>query len=213
MYKLTSLVLLASICVFSLSGITAEDQSYIYLPGRQLNQSFTSNRSFPTWVNFEESTFLSLCDENSDKCLSFNHNWDGGSPYYNRVDFKLYSPDSNWDSYLSATRCGAGDSATTVVSVNNRTYKHCKNADDALSLRTTFQLPPDLCQTTCDKDNECVGYSVDMRGQNCLNWMKSTAEGYKHYVYMHEPSLVTFPHPSIQKIKAFAVLNSTSDSN
>ena len=124
MFKFQSLLLVAAACVLRFSPISAEDQSYIYLPGRQLDQNLDHDSYFPTWLYFDESDFLSLCDHNDDKCLTFNHCLDD-----NNSGFKVYNPDSNWDSYLSTTRCGGGDLATTVESRNNRTYKYCDNAD------------------------------------------------------------------------------------
>ena len=212
MYKISNILVLVGAFAFNLSGINADE--FYYLPGRKLDYDKTVKRV--GFVNtdgtyqgtiFSESDYMALCDSNRDNCLSFNH-FDNGE-----VWFSKYYVDSVWDSYLSRTRCDSGVDAENVTSPNGNTYKKCKGYDQYNIQKNTYPLPPDLCQTTCEKDQECVGYAVDTQGQNCITY-KGCANPYSaEYVYMSESNIMTSPLPSFQKMKAFALLNSTMDSN
>jgi len=213
MYKISNILVLAVIFAFNFAGVNADGESYIYLPGKKLDQDPNYQRIGRVDPNYEnyrrldfvEATSLSLCDDNRELCLSMEYN-------SNDMEFKTYNPDSNWDSYLSATRCAKGVVASNKSSPNGNVYKYCADYKDDNAQKATFQLPPQLCQETCEDDEECVGYAVDTPGQNCITY-KAQSNDYSSYVYMPPSNIVTRPYPSIQKMKAFALLNSTSDSN
>jgi len=98
----------------------ADDQTYIYLPSKKLDQDPNYqligrvDAKYENYhrLNFDEPTWLSLCDGNRGLCLSFAYSSSG-------LTFKKYNPDSNWDSYLSTTtRCDKGVVASNKTSPN-----------------------------------------------------------------------------------------------
>lgn len=215
MYKISNILVLAVIFAFNFAGVNADGESYIYLPGKKLDQDpnyqhigrVDKKKENYHPLNFVEATWLSLCDDNRELCLAMEYN-------SNDVEFKTYNPDSNWDSYLSTTRCAKGVVASNKSSPDGNVYKYCADFTDDNTQKATFQLPPQLCQETCDDDEECVGYAVDTEGQNCITYKgHQHDDDYSSYVYMPPSNIVTRPYPSIQKMKAFALLNSTSDAN
>jgi hypothetical protein len=69
--------------------------------------------------------------------------------------------------YVHKTRCVLGITGTTV-STTKTVYKKCTNSSaDVMGPLNTFQLPPHLCQQTCDKSKTCTGYTIDKAGENC----------------------------------------------
>lgn len=214
MYKISNILVLAVIFAFNFAAVNADGESYIYLPGKKLDQDpnlqrigrVDSHNENYQRLNFDEPTWLSLCDGNRELCLSMEYESDS-------LWFKTYNPDSNWDSYLSTTRCGEGVVASNKTSPNGNVYKYCADFSDNNDQKATFQLPPSLCQETCEEDEECVGYAVDTPGQNCITYKGRGPGSWSSYVYIPTSNIVTRPYPSIQKMKAFALLNSTSDAN
>ena len=196
MDTLSFFLAIVATCVLSVKG---EENTYSYLPNCKLDQD--PNQKFGTsMLNFYSSDFMSLCDHNSDICKTFNHNITDPNVNTGLVNFKMFNVDSNWDSYLSTTRCSAGYNASLKTSLDGNIYKYCPY-DNALGLKTKFQLPPALCQSTCDGDPDCIGYSVDNMGQNCLNW-KAGSPHWESYVNIGKSSdFVTSPLPSIEKMK------------
>ena len=206
MYKISNILVLVGAFAFNFSGINADE--FYYLPGRTLDQDQTYKKV--GFVNtdgnyqatiFSESDYMALCDSNRDNCLTFDHAENGAE-----VEFKKYNVDRGWDSYLSRTKCDSGVDAEKLTSPNGNTYKKCKGYTDTNHRRNTYQLPPDLCQTTCEKDNQCVGYAVDTQGQNCITYTgnQHAMHVFDAYFYMPESDIMTSPFPSIQKMKAFA---------
>jgi hypothetical protein len=68
--------------------------------------------------------------------------------------------------YLHKTRC-AGDTQGQQVKTSSSIYKKCPNGIPLPNAALTFQLPPSLCQQTCDKKSDCEAYTVGEIGQNC----------------------------------------------
>ena len=93
--------------------------------------------------------------------------------------FKL-DPDKT--SYLSTTRCGNGTTGELVTSITDGTYLKCLNTYDHPVPLATFQLPPFLCQQSCDKDLRCNMYSVDAAGQSCWLAMFGGSSDYTNYI-------------------------------
>ena len=195
--------------VYAFSVVNAEE--YLYLSGRQLGGDSQPTRlqarSYDTSTNtygpsipmFPEDALLSICDSRRDLCLTFNYN---RQPDSNFPDLKVFQTDSNWDSYLSTTLCDKGVTATNVSSPKGNQYKYCNGYDNANILKAKYQLPPALCQSTCDQDDECIGYAVDTVGQNCYTYKGAAYSNIESWVYLDQSALVTSPYPTIQKIKA-----------
>jgi hypothetical protein len=88
--------------------------------------------------------------------------------------------------YLHKIRCADGAHGQ-MVKTSSSVYKKCPGDGAGLQVVLTFQLPPSLCQQTCDKKSDCEAYMVDAIGQNCWilngdgNVDRYNQEGYLMY--------------------------------
>jgi hypothetical protein len=107
---------------------------------------------------------------NADWVLSFLHSHPNETytDDYQRMEWYPRTADSKTKTlYVHKTRCALGLPGTTV-STSKTVYKKCTNSSaDVMGPLGTFQLPPYLCQQTCDKSKTCTGYTIDDAGENC----------------------------------------------
>jgi hypothetical protein len=121
-------------------------------------------------ANIPESTILQIADVNSaDMALAglAPSDPEGGGPQSLEWLPRTNASVSKRTTYLHTTRC-AGGAQGQQVKTSSSIYKKCLNGDTPLlNVALTFQLPPSLCQHTCDKKSDCEAYTVDAIGQNC----------------------------------------------
>jgi hypothetical protein len=68
--------------------------------------------------------------------------------------------------YIHKTRCGDGIQGERIVTDKNA-YKKCKNNKNFMGLKNAFNLPPNLCKSTCQSDADCAGYTIDTTDAHC----------------------------------------------
>jgi hypothetical protein len=87
--------------------------------------------------------------------------------------FWLPRNSSGEKTYIHTTRCSDGTTGT-IMKTDKSVYKKCRGFVETLANFLTYQLPPNLCMSSCEGNSKCAGYTVDEQGQNC--WLL-TAEG------------------------------------
>jgi hypothetical protein len=94
--------------------------------------------------------------------------------YYPRTD----SSAPRQTTYVHKTRCG--DSAGgigRIVTTNKNAYKKCMNSKIVMGLKSAFHLPPNVCKSTCDDQEDCVGYTIDTTEENCWILQMAAEDG------------------------------------
>jgi hypothetical protein len=137
-----------------------------------------------TGANIPESTMLQYADLNSADmalpglvpCNPTTGATSQGLEWLPRTNASV----SKRTTYLHKTRCAGGIKGQQVKTASS-IYKKCRNGENPLlNVALTFQLPPTLCQHTCDKKSDCEAYTVDKIGQNC--WiLTGTNDGQSNY--------------------------------
>ena len=200
MRNFSNFLVLAAICVLNLTLTKAD---YIYFQnlildsdpnGQYIGHVDGAYENFHQ-LSWDESMVLKSCDLNRSICKAFDNsnNW---------IAFRQFNPLSNWDTYLSTTRCTNGVTASIKTSEDGNAYKYCPISTSTIVKKSSFQLPPDVCQSSCDHDAECIAYAVDTQGQNCLIYKGGQYNNYDSYVFMPKSDLVSSPYPTILKMKA-----------
>jgi hypothetical protein len=137
-------------------------------------------------ANIPESTMLQYADLNSADmaltglvpCDPTTGGTSQGLEWLPRTNASV----SKRTTYLHKTRCAGGTKGQQVKTASS-IYKKCPNGEHPiLNVALTFQLPPSLCQHTCDKKSDCEAYTVDEIGQNC--WiLTGTNDGANYGLY------------------------------
>jgi hypothetical protein len=137
-------------------------------------------------ANIPESTILQIADANSaDMALAGLIPCDpttGDTPQSLEWMPRTNASVSKRTTYLHKTRCADGAHGQQVTT-SSSIYKKCPGDGPGLHVALTFQLPPSLCQQTCDKKSDCVAYTVDAIGQHCWILTGDTTGGQKYNLY------------------------------
>jgi hypothetical protein len=122
-----------------------------------------------------EKLLLALADVNqAEAALHFLHD-DANSVFSNALSWlpRTNSTASKQTTFVHKTRCANGVTGTTVTTAKN-VYKKCSNVATDLVLKNSFNLPPSVCQQTCDHESFCVGYTIDETGSGCWILQQAT---------------------------------------
>jgi hypothetical protein len=94
--------------------------------------------------------------------------------YYPRTD----SSAPRQTTYVHKTRCGdSADGTGRIVATNKNAYKKRMNSKIVMGLKSTFHLPPNVCKSTCDAQEDCVGYTIDTTEENCWILQMAAEDG------------------------------------
>ena len=163
------------------SNLSYASGSYFALPGIWLGddsgtasgtQASTSGRVYLD-IDLDSSAngyiadgiMLQICDGRAD-CNMVVQKYNTGS------FIEFFKRDSDKTAYLHRSRCADGATASnTTAPLSGGLYKKCLLSDCGAAPLAHFQLPPYLCETSCDKDARCTMFTVDAAQQNC--WLSA----------------------------------------
>jgi len=141
--------------LFTLSGCIAIDDNFAgYYHFKNVNGLGLSSYFDASSSPLSTRALGFACDDDV-QCAFYNSNT-GASSGCNKL-YK-WTFDVSFDSFLSNTTCG-GDIKTATCSPSPR-YLVCPN-DYGVSEIATYQLPPELIASSCDRNPSCVGFTVN----------------------------------------------------
>jgi len=111
---------------------------------------------------------LQICDGRDD-CNVVQTQAGADSVYKSEIDFFKRDPDKT--AYIHLSRCSDGVVGSTVQALSGGSYKMCTTIGGGIVALASYKLPPNLCETSCDKNSKCTMYTVDSTGQNC--WLST----------------------------------------
>eukprot|EP00756_Hemistasia_phaeocysticola_P058326 Hpha_TRINITY_DN34950_c0_g1::TRINITY_DN34950_c0_g1_i1::g.184090::m.184090 len=89
-----------------------------------------------------------------------------------------FGADSGWGTYIKTNSCGVSCSTpsnfTVVVGEVTAVWQQCWSCSSLCAKKDTYNLPPPVCKSSCDADEECYAFSVDSTGQQCVFWTAAT---------------------------------------
>jgi hypothetical protein len=115
-----------------------------------------------------ENTLLTLADLNNAEQIQGRPSVEASGLYANKLVWhpRTASTASKQTTYIHKTRCGNGVTGEHITTDKNA-YKKCTGPNTVMGLKNEFHLPPNVCETTCEKETDCVGYTIDTTGANC----------------------------------------------
>jgi len=123
-----------------------------------------------------DSIMLQICDGRAD-CNMVVQDYNVGS----YVEF--FKRDSDKTAYIHPSRCADGATAkNTTAPLSGGLYKQCGPSNCGPVPLAHFQLPPYLCEASCDKDVRCTMFTVDAAQQNC--WLATFGNSRQYTVYL-----------------------------
>jgi len=140
-----------------------------------------TDRSTQGWI--ADGIMLQICDGRSDCDAVLMH----PEPSSRDSGIQFFKRDSDKTAYIHFTRCSDGGTGVNVTApLSGGAYIKCGGTGNSITAISSFNLPPFLCEQSCDNDPTCAMFTVDKAGANC--WLSKFVESGPETLYVKIPN-------------------------